>query len=146
MSLTIADIETNRIRRQDLRKEIITLTKASVQQELEALSNLIPEGYQIRVAGYTPYFNDGDPCYHEQIVQFRHESWFENTKQHFSDPKARWACPYTKTSSEVPDIIPNIIRLLESLQIDLEIVYETDWRIILQSGKPIVHERYNPEY
>jgi hypothetical protein len=98
-------------------------------ESIGRLFGFIPGLMEISVTGYTPGFNDGDPCYHHQCEAVINGIGREDEDEDEDEDEESEDAEYPILTEEEIDIVSSEMYRLSPL---LEAVFGTDWKITIR--------------
>lgn len=109
---------------------IDSLVKGHSKEMIQDLFNELFTKYKnldvVFIYGYTPGFNDGDPCYHRQYVEVDSEEITERVEEYLDLLDEEVEYNSNLTGDEISDITDSV----DDLEDLFEHIYDTDYYII----------------
>lgn len=132
MSAFIKSIEEAQERTRKRLEEQAKLS-AILPQEIKSVMTAIPNLKKVVVRGYTPGFNDGDPCYHSQCEPLFFMK--DSSNQEEDDDEDLEECEWyslkkkLKGNKEEYDSVESLNKLLNSAEGLFQEMFGTDWEV-----------------
>ena len=130
--MTITEImeEQHALQKQidDLKSELRTKGWSCFQRVIPAIFSEHPGMKQLAIRGWTPGFNDGDPCTHSTEYYISDDMWSEYDEDEYWDSETD--C-YREVNKLTDEEVKAIKKALYSFDYILECQYGTDWELFI---------------
>lgn len=137
---TLSDLQAEADNEAALRTAYLQKVKAEVTGDIGALLVAFPEVEVLTIVGYTPGFNDGDPCTHRQLDPYI------NGVDRYGEERERVSANLPEVSSETRRVVS---RLVGSMKRRIADAFDTNFELTFTrtpSGITLREDEYDCGY